>query len=243
MKRFLIASLIAVVTATSLVSCGNKEGSTSTESKAVQAQEESELSDDERAFLEFMKTDLSEEEKVELFNGRLEQVKAVYDDLGIAYEDVQGDTSFSSNPNVIGISYDDHDERHLLLTNHSFYLDYGIEDDSEVAESMNLVLYYDMELEKSEAYSEGTEVLDFNETSLPAVYKAATNTELDVEKFNGIVSKLFQAETSIKSRDGLDKDLNSLGATVGLSRDSFISVSADYDMVVIMIQIPLREKI
>lgn len=240
MKKLFIASLIAVIATTSLVGCGKKSleqikkeeiknGATVVDPEDVKKE----------AFKEFIKTDLSEEEKVKLFNEKLEKVLAVFDKYGIKYEDVKDQTNFSKNPNVIGVCLEDSSlEEPWQVPLHHVYLHFP-RDNQDKADFMYITLMINLDYDEFKNWRDGVgeSKLDLSFTCIPEVYKAAMDKDLDVQFMNESLAKLINAKYT---RTGYNENLEDTGMHSELSKYSHIGVALEGTYMTFDITVPLK---
>lgn len=198
----------------------------------------------EKWFNEFIKSNLSNEEKIEFYNRKLEEIKAIYDLEGIKYynTDIEDkDTGIVYNIAMEqAITGNVENEGHLAIDYHTFYL-YKSQPDNE-AHYVDFVIHYKIDEARKEQYMLGNEVLDINDTIIPSLYKVYTGVELDAKKFNELLANLYQRKVGLDGTGSFDENLDIMYIKYHTG-PSFMDVSVEDDLLNVQIKFPLREKL
>lgn len=227
MKRLMVVGLITCLLTSSLVSCGNKKEEIKSEEPSVQE----ELKVEEEFVSEFLKTDLNEEERVELFKSRMIRVKDVYNKMGIKLQE----TDYA-----LGLTYNGNESGYLTMQSLLFIAPSGNSEDGVYSSTLNVS--YDIYPEDAELYRKGEGIFNIADSEFPALFRESTGMKLDTKRFNEIVFDLFQDKIGDGGVGDFDVSLDEIPSD-SYNDVYFMQVRVtDYD-VAISLNIPLRREV
>lgn len=256
MRKLMIVGLIACSVFTVIGGCGKKVETTKEtqvveesnedlvkEENLVKEEVEEEASDTEEdlkwkdenlspeeQFLEFLKTDLNEEEKQELLTERVKDLEDFLNKENILYTNSDNNLYFEND-----LVVEDYDLRSL------HFRDYNSDILGGSGRYMYLAAEYNLKESTVEFYHEGYSLFDIGKTNFQEIFKICTGMDLDSDKINDLVIDHFNNyqfyDDNYISENHLDGNFDLIDSS------GFIYLNVHENGFSVSVSIPYREKI
>lgn len=244
MKRLVIIGLICCISIVNLVGCGKKERAVVKQDinneRSSEVDSPESLEDEYKSYEEFMANDLNQEEEMNLYLKRLEEIKKLYNEKGIKSLEPEHDYGYevleyySHKDTDLSDKKDSDPNEHLSVSHHHYYISDTIE-----PHCISFNISYFLDSDKIENYSKGTEMFDVSNTVIPEVYKISSGRKLDEDNLNEVIAYAFK--NNAEGISTFNEHLDLLG-TGKFNIRSFMEIELSSGSISVTMRFPLREK-